>query len=267
VIKAFRLPRLPIVIVVAFLALCASAEASIVTVGPSLTSSYLSSAPDNVGTFANSALEAGANLTSPVTGTVVCWSITGATGGPFKLRVLTPSSGSSYTGAGTSAPQMSTGTATQSFLTDLPIKSGQTIGLDDSMPGDQLGFRFEVGTHINWIGSLLDGSTRTGTPSAAGEIGINALVQTAGGAAGEVECGGTKVGGITESGENHCVVPKLKGQKLMAVKKKLKKANCKLGKVTKVEGATASSGRVKKQSPKAGKILVLGSKVKVTLKP
>jgi hypothetical protein len=34
--------------------------------------------------------------------------------------------------------------------------------------------------------------------------------------------------------------------------------------VTKKEGATAKTGKVKKQSPKAGKILALGSKVKVT---
>jgi hypothetical protein len=64
-----------------------------------------------------------------------------------------------------------------------------------------------------------------------------------------------------------CVVPKLNGKELKAAKKKLKAADCKIGTVTKKEGATAKTGKVKKQSPKAGKILAPGSKVKVTLKP
>jgi hypothetical protein len=62
-----------------------------------------------------------------------------------------------------------------------------------------------------------------------------------------------------------CAVPQLKGKKLKAAKKKLSKANCKLGKVTKRNGATAKTGKVTKQSPKPGKVLAPGSKVKVTL--
>lgn len=62
-----------------------------------------------------------------------------------------------------------------------------------------------------------------------------------------------------------CAVPQLKGKKLKAAKKKLSKANCKLGKVTKLDGATAKTGKVTKQGPKPGKILAPGSKVKVTL--
>jgi IPT/TIG domain-containing protein/PASTA domain-containing protein len=64
-----------------------------------------------------------------------------------------------------------------------------------------------------------------------------------------------------------CLVPKLNGKKLKASKKKAKAADCKIGKVTKKEGATAKTGKVKKQSPKAGKILAPGTQVKVTLKP
>ncbi len=62
-----------------------------------------------------------------------------------------------------------------------------------------------------------------------------------------------------------CVVPKLNGKKLKAAKKKLKKASCKLGKVTRHKGVTSKTGKVVKQSPKAGKQLAPGSKVKVTL--
>jgi PASTA domain/IPT/TIG domain len=62
-----------------------------------------------------------------------------------------------------------------------------------------------------------------------------------------------------------CKVPQLKGKKLKAAKKKLRKAGCKLGKAKKLHGATAKTGKVVKQNPKPGKILAPGTKVKVTL--
>ncbi len=62
-----------------------------------------------------------------------------------------------------------------------------------------------------------------------------------------------------------CKVPRLKGKKLKAAKKKIRKGGCKLGKVKKLDGATARTGKVTKQSPKPGKILAPGSKVKITL--
>lgn len=64
-----------------------------------------------------------------------------------------------------------------------------------------------------------------------------------------------------------CKVPKLKGKTLKATRKAAKRSNCKLGKVTKKGGATGKSGKVKKQSPKPGKVLAPGTKIKVTLKP
>ena len=64
-----------------------------------------------------------------------------------------------------------------------------------------------------------------------------------------------------------CRVPKLKGKKLKASKKKLKKADCKTGKVKKRKGATAATGEVVKQSAKPGTILAPGTKIKVTLGP
>ncbi len=62
-----------------------------------------------------------------------------------------------------------------------------------------------------------------------------------------------------------CKVPQLRGKTLKAAKKKIRKGGCKLGKVKKLDGATAKTGKVSKQSPKAGKILAPGSKVKITL--
>jgi hypothetical protein len=62
-----------------------------------------------------------------------------------------------------------------------------------------------------------------------------------------------------------CRVPQLKGKKLKAAKRKLRKANCRIGKVKKLHGATAKTGKVTKQNPKPGRILAPGTKVKVTL--
>ena len=64
-----------------------------------------------------------------------------------------------------------------------------------------------------------------------------------------------------------CTVPKLRGKKLKATKKKLKKADCKTGKVKKRKGATGATGKVLKQSAKPGTILAPGTKIKVTLGP
>jgi hypothetical protein len=57
-----------------------------------------------------------------------------------------------------------------------------------------------------------------------------------------------------------CVVPKLKGKKLKAVRKALTKANCKLGKV---RGKKGKKAKVKKQGAKAGTVLAPGAKVTV----
>jgi hypothetical protein len=62
-----------------------------------------------------------------------------------------------------------------------------------------------------------------------------------------------------------CKVPKLAGKKLKAAKKKLRKAACKTGKVTKEDGVTTKTGKVVVQSPKPGKTLAPGTKVKVIL--
>jgi IPT/TIG domain/PASTA domain len=64
-----------------------------------------------------------------------------------------------------------------------------------------------------------------------------------------------------------CVVPKLKDNKLKAAKTRLRNAGCKLGKVKKLDGATAKTGKVTKQSPKPRKVRAPGTKVNVTLEP
>lgn len=64
-----------------------------------------------------------------------------------------------------------------------------------------------------------------------------------------------------------CKVPSVSGKKLKPARRALKKAGCKPGKVTKVEGATARAGRVLRQYPSPGILRVSGTKVKLTLSP
>ena len=55
------------------------------------------------------------------------------------------------------------------------------------------------------------------------------------------------------------------GKTLKAAKKQLKKADCRLGKVTKKKGAGAKTDKVVRQKPKAGTVRAPGSKVGVVL--
>lgn len=62
-----------------------------------------------------------------------------------------------------------------------------------------------------------------------------------------------------------CVVPKLKGKSLKATTTALGRRQCKLGEVRKRHGATAKTGRVKRQAPRRGTVLPPGAKVEVAL--
>jgi PASTA domain/IPT/TIG domain len=62
-----------------------------------------------------------------------------------------------------------------------------------------------------------------------------------------------------------CKVPKLKGNRLKASKKRARKADCRIGKVKKLGDATAKTGKVVRQRPKPGKILLPGTKIRVSL--
>ncbi len=62
-----------------------------------------------------------------------------------------------------------------------------------------------------------------------------------------------------------CKVPRLKGRSLTGARMALAKAGCKLGKVTRRQGAISRTGRVVAQDKQAGKRLPLGARVSARL--
>jgi hypothetical protein len=157
------------------------AQAATVTIGSPLTTTFpgqFESQPS--GTWVNSSLsEPGANVASPVAGTIVRWRIAGNhNDGPFKLRVLRPGPGGVFTGAGTSA-SVALLPGTQTLSTSLPIQAGDVIGLN-GITGSQLPVASVTGSHlINWNPALADGSTSAPpyTDFNDFELGFNADVE------------------------------------------------------------------------------------------
>ena len=140
-----------------------SAEAATVTVGSPMTMPATGTSLCGAAcTWANTALgESGANVTSPISGTIVRWRLAGgSTGGPFELRVIRPAGGGLYTGAGTSSPAQPVGSGVQTFLTtNLPIQAGDLIGIDEPSGSGVPRFTPPTSTLSAWSPALPDGTT------------------------------------------------------------------------------------------------------------
>jgi IPT/TIG domain len=123
---------LAIALAAAAFAAPAGADAS-TTIGSPLTAAP-SNATCGTGTFTNTALAAG-TLLAPFDGVVVRWRMSlfvGAGSFTYKLRVLHPAGGSTYTGAGTGPAQTapSAGLNVLTLSTPLPVHAGDLIGVD-----------------------------------------------------------------------------------------------------------------------------------------
>lgn len=68
-----------------------------------------------------------------------------------------------------------------------------------------------------------------------------------------------------EEAPTGCTVPKLRGKRIAAARKALKRAHCRAGKVRRKRGPKAKRGRVLKQVPRAGKAVPAGAKVDLTV--
>jgi hypothetical protein len=156
-----------------------AASAKPITVGSPLQGTPTNGGYSAAYTVINSALpEPGAKVTSPVNGTVVDWHILRASGGPFYLVVATHNSNGSYTGTALSTGHSPATTALQTYSTDLPIKAGQTVGLNNSSSSDHVGAYTPAGaTLIGFQPPLTPGATGSPFASASGEGAFNAVVQ------------------------------------------------------------------------------------------
>jgi hypothetical protein len=128
------------------LAMATTAQASVIKIGSVLPDKWESKKFERVETLFNTALpEPGATLASPVNGAIIRWSVQGAVGGPFYLRVLHPDGKGAYEAAGKSAPASPTGTGLVTFETNLKVQAGDLIGVDPTAETDEIGVKTESG--------------------------------------------------------------------------------------------------------------------------
>jgi hypothetical protein len=169
------------------LVIASSAQAATVTVGSPLIGSFKQEGPieasGEVGTAANLALgDSGAIATSPVDGVIVRWHLLEGEGGPFRLRILRGTGGPVYTAVGSSAPVTASGIKFETFTTSLPIRAGDTIGLDLPV-GAKIGVDTKAppaSVFAIWKPMLGEGATLPYSEAAgSGEWGFNAEVQPA----------------------------------------------------------------------------------------
>ena len=105
----------------------------------------------------------------------------------------------------------------------------------------------------------VDSDTQMTATAPAGEPGVVAVAVTT--------QAGTATAPFTyeASSPSLCKVPKLRGKRLKPAKRRLRAADCKVGKVTRRGGATSRTGRVVRQRPRAGSIRPAGAVVRVRL--
>jgi hypothetical protein len=159
-----------------------AAQATTVTVGSVLPVTFKATPFEGVRTQFNTALpETGANLASPVNGAIVRWRVQGAKGGPFRLRVLHPNGAGAYTAAGTSLPATPLGPGIETFATQIPVRSGDLIGIDPTSASDEIGVATVSGASYGLFSTPpLEGSTVPPSEVKSGaEIELSAEIQPA----------------------------------------------------------------------------------------
>ncbi len=179
--RARRASLAAIAVAGAFAVLATGAQASTVTVGSVLPSPFVSAPFGQVQTQFNTALpEKGANLVSPTNGVIVRWRIQGAKGGPFYLRVLHPSGTGAYSASGTSGPATPSGPGPlHTFTTNMPIRTGDLIGVDPTDGTDEIGVASVPGANFAFIfPPPFDGATVAPSGTESGkEIELSAEIQ------------------------------------------------------------------------------------------
>ena len=189
------------------LTMAVAAGATTVTVGSVLPPTFTPTPFEGVRSQFNSTLpETGASVASPVNGVIVRWKVAGAVGGPFTLRVLHPNGAGAYTATGASQPVKPNGPGIETFLTQLPIRSGDLVSIDSTNPTDEIGVATVAGAGYGIFSAPpIEGSTSAPALGKSGqEIELAAEVQPAPAIAKVTANGGSVLGGqkVTITGTN-----------------------------------------------------------------
>jgi hypothetical protein len=166
----------------ALVALALAAPAALakpIIVGSPLEGKFSHGKVSTEGTYFNSSLsEPGAHVVSPVDGAIIEVNLVGNNEGPYRVRVLSPDGGSSYT-AKASSPWLTLAPGGESHFHTLKIEAGDTVGLD--MPaGAELSGLVNAGpkaAYAFWAPPLEEDASLpyTGTQTEV-EMGFNAIV-------------------------------------------------------------------------------------------
>lgn len=263
-----------LVVVLASLSFCAGAEAD-VTVGqvaPPNPEAYCNLGPTDT---IQVAVAEGNSYVVPQAGVLTSWSTSAGPGAgqSLSLKVYRPVSGTSYSVIGQDGPHALTPSVLNTFPIDIAVQAGDVIGMNDGeapLHHDACSFfTNEAGDLSSGLpGDAADGALLSFEPVDTEpnvRVNISANLQPAAVIIPPTSAAPTS--GPPSAPAPQCVVPRLGAKKLAAAKKALKVADCRLGRVTRLNGATARSGLVVSQNPQTGKKLVGGAKVAVKLAP
>jgi hypothetical protein len=204
---------------------------------------------------------------APISGTVVSWSIEGASAvSGYNLVVLRKNLTGTYTVTAASPVVTPTGAAPQSFPSGLPIQAGEIVGVN--YPNAATIGVLPVSSTVAFFTATLTVGAEAASEESSGTLSpaFNATIEsTSSVQPPAAQPPAAQPVAPAPAPEAHCVVPRLSGKKLKAAKKKIRAAECKVGLVSKKEGVKATTGKVVKQSPKPGKVLPAKTGVSVKL--
>lgn len=184
--------------------------------------------------------------------------VSGGISGPLSGAQSTEPFGAAGVVTKIGAPSATTGTATV-----LNSNSAILNGLVNPNSGATT-YRFEYGTTTAY-------GSQTGEATVGSDGSDHSVAQTIAGLQPNVTyhfrvVASNALGFVTTGADASfktpaCIVPKLKGKKVKAARKALRKANCKVGKVKRSFSGKFNKGRVVKGRTKPGKVLPAGAKV------
>jgi hypothetical protein len=228
----------------------------------------------------------GRELAAPFGGVIVRWHLrldAETAAQEVRIRVLRPVGASFEVISSSPLESIAAGAGKYSFPAALPIAAGDEVGIEGEA-GRKIGLMAELtGAEALLFkpeGEIPDGTELVSPITESGfsneEIAFNVEM--------EPDCDHDGLGDETQDSDTSschlappsastgqpqapksCVVPKLKGKSLKAARKRARKANCRIGKVKKLELVTAKTGKVVKQKPQAGKVKAGGAAIAVTL--